>query len=191
MWMCVYMYINVCVCLTQYIIFPSTIFRMQGFTVPATPFSPERCQGSLTDADSAQPPAIFRSSCIMYEAREPLQSCPQWQHGTLELRCSHGRPGRTCIDSHVLWKDFHNSGVSSQFSWERQSSLSEACSVPHRGKWFLSGRVAPYGRQAGHATKSLRKQGNGPLLCYITHRRVWKTAHVSSPVKSLNINSKE
>lgn len=97
--MCVYMYINVCICLTQYIIFPSSIFRMQGFTVPATPFSPERCQGSLTDADSAQPPAIFRSSCIMYEAREPLQSCPQWQHGTLELRCSHGRPGRTCIHS--------------------------------------------------------------------------------------------
>lgn len=141
MCMCVYMYIPVCVCLTQYIIFPSTIFRMQGFTVPATPFSPERCQGSLTDADSAQPPAIFRSSCIMYEAREPLQSCPQWQHGTLELRCSHGRPGRTCIDSHVLWKNFHNSGVSSQFSRERQSSLSEACSVPHRENGSSQGKL--------------------------------------------------
>lgn len=188
MWMCVYMYINVCVCLTQYIIFPSTIFRMQGFTVPATPFSPERCQGSLTDADSAQPPAIFRCSCIMYEAREPHQSCPQWQHVTLELWCQ--------ARLYLYWQSCVMKELS-QFRclfsiFMRTAKFSiRSLLCTSQGKWFLSGGVAPYGRQAGHATESLRKQGNGPLLCYRTHRRVWKTAHVSSPVKSLNINSKE
>lgn len=143
------MYINVCVCLKQYIAFPSTLFRIQDFTVPATPSSPERCQGALTGADSAQPPAIFRSSCITYKAQEPHQAGPQWQHVTLELQCSHVRPGHACMDSHVLWKNFHNSGVSSQFSWERQSSLSEACSVPHRKNGSSQGELLHMAERQG------------------------------------------
>lgn len=170
MWMCIYAYINVCACLTQ--IYTSLLVlslegrvgrhtRRTSLWLPHP--SPERLQGTDRTLIPQNRQAIFRSRCPGQKASGSHQVCPQSHRITLDVECSSDRSGLICSDGHLSWKHVHSSGVSCEFPRELQSSLS----MRSQRALYFTGRMRPLcGQcstwQAGHTTKSLRKQGTSP-----------------------------